>query len=406
MSRSCAASPSSPLAGIELVLVSPGRFTAYSGMLPGLVAGHYSFAQSHIDLESLAAWAKARFLDRPRNGSRPAGEAGSMRGRTGRWTTICISLDIGSTPPVADIRGAHRFGIPVKPVERLLAAWRDILADAGRRVLNLVTVGGGAGGVELTLAMQHHARQAGARAAFCVVTDSDTILPGHAAGVRRRMERVMRARDVACHVRSRVTEIDAGLARLAGGRSIPADHVVWATGASAPAWLREAGLATDRHGFVLVGETLQSRSHPEVFAAGDVATMERHPRPKSGVYAVRQGPPLAENLRRALTGSAARALSAAADRPGPHQHRRPARDRLLGPDRLGRRLGLALERPHRPPVHGQIPALIFELGQRGCSNSAWTGCARARTSMRSMCTSGTSNQTAAVAMVEIITSHV
>jgi selenide,water dikinase len=167
----------------------------------------------------------------------------------------------------------------------------------------VVTVGGGAGGVELTLAMQHHMRQAGAQAAFCVVTDTDAILPGHAAGVRRRLERVMRTRGVAHHVRSRVSEIDAGLARLADGTVIPADYVVWATGASAPAWLREAGLAIDSRGFVLVGETLQSRSHPEVFAAGDVATVERHPRPKSGVYAVRQGPPLAENLGRTLAGT-------------------------------------------------------------------------------------------------------
>jgi selenide,water dikinase len=290
-----------PLAGTELILVSPGRFTPYSGMLPGLVAGHYSFEQCHIDLEHLAAWANARFhTDRVTGLDLQAKRARCEGGAVLDYDLL--SLDIGSTPPVADIRGAQRYGVPVKPVERFLAAWREILADAGRRTVHLLTVGGGAGGVELTLAMQHHARQAGARAAFCIVTDSDAILPGHAAGVRGRMERVMRTRDVTCHVRSRVTEIDAGLARLADGSPIPANHVIWATGASAPAWLREAGMATDPHGFVLVGETLQSRSHPEVFAAGDVATMERHPRPKSGVYAVRQGPPLAENLRRALTG--------------------------------------------------------------------------------------------------------
>jgi selenide,water dikinase len=118
------------------------------------------------------------------------------------------------------------------------------------------------------------------------------------------MERVLRARDVACYARSRVTRIDAGVAHLADGRSIPADYVVWATGAAAPAWLRDAGLATDERGFVLVAATLQSCSHPEVFAAGDVATMAGHPRPKSGVFAVRQGPPLARNLRHALIGRA------------------------------------------------------------------------------------------------------
>jgi selenide,water dikinase len=136
-----------------------------------------------------------------------------------------------------------------------------------------------------------------------MVSDTPTILPGHAPGVRRRLVRVLRDRGVACHLRRRVSEIHAGSARLSDGSSVPADYAIWATGAGAPMWLREAGLATDPSGFVVVDETLQSRSHPEVFAAGDVATMERHRRPKSGVYAVRQGPPLAANLRRMLAGT-------------------------------------------------------------------------------------------------------
>jgi selenide,water dikinase len=291
-----------PPAGVEIVLVSPGRFTPYSGMLPGLVAGHYSFEEAHIDLERLASWARARFVTDRVTGL----DLQARRVRCEAAPALdydLLSLDIGSTPPVADIRGAERYGIPVKPVERFLAAWRDLLADAGQRRIHVLTVGGGAGGVELTLAMQHHVKEAGAPAAFGLVTDTGTILPGHAPSVRRRLERVLRDRHVACHLRARVSEIHAGAATLSDGISIPADYVIWATGASAPAWLREAGLATDPGGFVVVGETLQSRSHAEVFAAGDVATMERHPRPKSGVYAVRQGPPLAENLRRMLAGT-------------------------------------------------------------------------------------------------------
>ena len=48
---------------------------------------------------------------------------------------------------------------------------------------------------------------------------------------------------------------------------------------------------------------LDCQQHSKCVAAGDCASMDAHPRPKSGVYAVRAGKPLARNLRRALAGA-------------------------------------------------------------------------------------------------------
>lgn len=290
-----------PPTGVELTLLSPGRFTPYSGMLPGLIAGHYSPGEMHIDLTRLSAAARARLVS-----DRAVGlELGAKRVRCAGGETLAydlISLDIGSAPPMSGTEASVQRAIPVKPVERLLAAWGAIQSEATTREVQIVVIGGGAGGVELTLAMEYRLRALGALARLLIVTDSDSLLSGHAGGVRRRLERVLRERGVMFLVGSRVAAVEAGSVHLADGNSLSADYVVWATGAAAPSWPRESGLATDAAGFVLVGETLQSRSHPEVFAAGDIATMEPYPRPKSGVYAVRQGPPLAENLRRALGG--------------------------------------------------------------------------------------------------------
>ena len=114
--------------------------------------------------------------------------------------------------------------------------------------------------------------------------------------------RVLQSRGVTLRLGRAVERVDSGRLRLRSGGGVEADVIVWATGASAPLWPRSVGLATDKRGFMLVNERLQSVSHPQVFAAGDIAGVKGHPRPKSGVYAVRAGPPLAENLRRTLRG--------------------------------------------------------------------------------------------------------
>jgi selenide,water dikinase len=85
--------------------------------------------------------------------------------------------------------------------------------------------------------------------------------------------------------------------------------VLWVTGASAPDWLRESGLNVDDEGFISANEKLQSTSHANIFAAGDIVHVGKHPRPKAGVFAVRQGKPLTDNLRRALLNKPLKAFT-------------------------------------------------------------------------------------------------
>ena len=152
--------------------------------------------------------------------------------------------------------------------------------------------------------MQHRLRMLApaAEIGFALACDTATLLPTHNSRVRAIFMRVLERRGVTLHLGRAVERVDSGRLRLAGGGSVEADVLVWATGASAPEWPRTAGLATDERGFVRVNGWLQSVSHPQVFAAGDIASVGSHPYPKSGVYAVRAGTPLAENLRRALRG--------------------------------------------------------------------------------------------------------
>jgi selenide,water dikinase len=286
---------------VDLVLVSPDTLTPYSGMLPEPVAGHYTLAESHVDLQALAQRADARFVrDRVVALDVAARQARLARGPAEPFDIV--SIDIGSTPD-ASTDGVRGHAVGVKPVDGFLAAWEGIRRDAeAGAIRSIAVVGGGAGGVEILLAMQHRLRQAcGDRApAFALVSDQPRVLPLHAPAVGRRLTALLVARGVALHLGSRAVDVGAEGVRLASGAAVRADRVVWATSAAAAPWLAASGLACDERGFVRVNAFLQSVSSADVFASGDCAAQDGEPRPKSGVYAVRQGPPLAANLRRAV----------------------------------------------------------------------------------------------------------
>ena len=160
-------------------------------------------------------------------------------------------------------------------------------------------IGGGAGGAELLLSVRSRLLKeiAGADFSFALVTDGE-FLAQHNVRVRDAFRRVFATRGIALHEHCKVRAVAAEGVMLADGTTIAADAVLITTDAAPPPWFEQTGLARDGDGFLAVGSTLQALNDPDVFAAGDCAGLTASPRPKSGVFAVRAGPPLAENLRR------------------------------------------------------------------------------------------------------------
>jgi selenide, water dikinase len=332
-----------PIPGVRLTLISREVHTPYSGMLPGLIAGHYGFDDAHIDAGPLARFAGARLYQDEAVDLDLAGRYVICRRRPPIPYDL-LSLNIGSTPNTADVPGASEHAIPVKPIDGFLrrfeALQARVLARKGRTAVALV--GAGAGGVELLLAVEHRLRQAVARTgfdasglSFVLVSDVPDILPSFPAAFRARFHAILAARGIAVITGAPVTRVEAGRLMLAGYGPLAADEILWTTQAAPARWLAKAGLPLDARGFLRVDQTLRVVGRDDVFAAGDTIAFSGRELPKSGVYAVRAGPALAENIRRTLTGRSLRRF-------------RPQREALYlistgGRHAVGTRNGLVVE---------------------------------------------------------------
>ena len=341
-----------PLPGVRLTLISDVSHTPYSGMLPGHVAGFYDEDECHIDLRSLSQFAQAQiFIDK------------AIALDLNKNQVICtnrppinfnlLSIDIGSTPNTLSVAGAAAYTIPAKPVPEFLANWNQLIKERQiyQKPLCIAIVGGGAGGVELALNMQSRLLATDTinfkniskqidNLSVKSVTNSlvkihlfhrdRELMSGHNQRVRRRLKEILIGRGIKLHLGETVCKIDKNHSQLPitnyplpitnyqspitnyqlpithyqihceSGLKLECDRIFWVTQASAPNWIKASGLSTDDKGFIQVNDSLQSVSHPHIFAAGDIATMVNHPRPKAGVFAVRQGKPLFENLQRFL----------------------------------------------------------------------------------------------------------
>ena len=295
-----------PIPGVKVTLVTPSLKTPYSGMLPGCIAGHYLPSDIYIDLAKLCQAAGIDWVLDEICGVDPARQTVMFSHRPSLQYDV-LSLDVGIIPDTRGLSGDSHLITPVKPIASFIDRWQDCQQRLTPED-SIAIVGGGAASVEIALAIaaalkskRGAQREMGERGVgyqdIHLISASEHILPEAPARVRRAIIRALDQYGVRLTTGVHVTGYEHGVLHGANGASIPASEVIWATGARPMPWLGSSGLDLDEHGYVLVTPTLQSVSHPNVFAAGDTASMEMDPRPKAGVYAVRQGPILAANLR-------------------------------------------------------------------------------------------------------------
>lgn len=278
---------------LDVALVTPGASHTYSGMVPGVVAGHYAAADAQIDLARLAVKAGVELiLDRAlsfdsRKVELENGEALEFD---------LLSLNLGSLPGYFNVPGAMPHAVAAKPFERFFERWNALLKEPGAS--RIAIAGAGAGGLELAMAMKHRLPEAG----VVLFSGRESFSPEVAERVSRSLQRL----SVSFRPDTPVTAVEPGPVVISRAGREEFDVLFWTAGAAAPPMLEKSDVACDSRGYVRVDETLRSVSHPAVFATGDSASLEGADLPKSGVYAVRQGAVLAENLKRALVGKSLR----------------------------------------------------------------------------------------------------
>jgi len=253
-----------PMPGARVTLVTRDVETPYSGMLPGYVAGHYSFEECHIDLGRLARFAGARLIRDEAIGLDPT-ERSVLCRRHPPIRYDILSIDIGSTPRSDNVPGAAEHTIAVKPIDHFAAEWEALLARAGKMPrLRLAVVGGGAGGVELALRRSIDSPGCERVRWKSPSSPAKGCCRRTTAGVRRLFARILAERRITVLTGSEIVRVEPGSLVCANGRRIEFDEALWVTEAGAAPWLAETGLPLTPGGFIAIDETLRSTGDPKI----------------------------------------------------------------------------------------------------------------------------------------------
>ena len=286
-----------PLVGAHVTVINPGTTAPYSGMLPGFVAGHYSRRELDIDLAALSQKVGATLIDGKATAIDPDQKIIHLEDGSALPYDLA-SVDVGITSRMDALAGFLEHGIPAKPLGHFSVKW-DVFrtSDAPKHV---AIIGGGIAGAELAMAMAYALRSHTGPVSVKLL-DRGQVLSANSKQTQQRVRKELHANNVDVMEGVDVVTVTPTGVTLADGTMIEANFVAGAAGATPHAWIKDTGL-TLKDGFIEVNEALES-SAKGVFAVGDCAHMTFDPRPKAGVYAVRQAPVLLQNLRNALSGT-------------------------------------------------------------------------------------------------------
>jgi pyridine nucleotide-disulfide oxidoreductase family protein len=282
----------------NLSLITPTSKTVYSGSVPGYLSGHWERAGCELETVQLAQRSGITTLLDEVIGLDLEQKRVICR-NTEPIPFDIASINIGCTPKLPlDVVAIDRI-IPMKPMDQMLDRLSKHLNS--NQLLSVAIVGGGLGGIEVALSLK---ARWGEKLDLVLICRHELASHQNKA-LQHFFKTELEQRSIRLHLNTTVlsaSEDSQGITlQLNSGHTDYYDISLWATEATAPDWLRTSGLAVDDQGFVLVDDSLRSISHPNLFASGDIACHPNAPLPKAGVFAVRQGKTIAQNLTRSFS---------------------------------------------------------------------------------------------------------
>ncbi|EDL65555.1 NAD(P)/FAD-dependent oxidoreductase [Bacillus sp. SG-1] len=280
-----------PLKDVSITLISPSKYQYYSGMFSGYTEGLYSQDDIRVNLQKLAEsaninWIEGAVLSMDPNQKVALTDGGEV------INFDAASFDIGSMTASVDKIGAASNVHTIKPNYKFI----DTI-DTVRRATQVVIAGGGAAGIELSASLTAWRRRNGIPTPVTLITGS-RLLNQKSENISRAIEKELIKLDINLRTHEEITSFDNHSANLSSGENLSFDELIWLTGPKAPDIFRLSKLPVDSKGYIAVEDTLQVKQYPFIFAAGECASMVHYPDlDKAGVYAVKQGPVLYENIK-------------------------------------------------------------------------------------------------------------
>ena len=211
-----------------------------------------------------------------------------------------MSLDVGSGVRELNTPGGEEIIVPIRPIAPFLERWNAYLDSlrTSKTPQTIFIIGAGLAGIEVSLALVHRIREKGIQAPHAFLVDrGPMVAESTSPALRRRLNRALKNAGVTSLLQTQLTEISKDAVTLSSGKTLRADFIVNCAGSAPHSWIEQTGIQT-ANGRIEVDEHLRSTSHPHIWAAGDTAYFKPKPLEPAGVFAVRAGPVIAENIRR------------------------------------------------------------------------------------------------------------
>ena len=298
-----------PFPHLQIYFISNSFYKTYEEMLPGYIAGHFSFAESHIDLVALANGSGIKFIHNSLKKIDSFEKVIVLDNGVKIYYDL-LSLNLGSRMKLPK-QIFPAMAISVKPHVQFLKNLDQLISEIIQKpkIYQLAIVGAEMNALEIALAIQHRILEelykiVKALESFqiTIFTNKNKIISQFNSRTRNIFTTLLKKKGITVYPNQTVTSVGKNSLICSNKDVFTADKVLFCTQSTSYQWLQDSNLKLDEDGFICVNDYFQSVSSADIFAVGDIMSMKNQKIYKTASSSMKQGKILYKNIRNYLEG--------------------------------------------------------------------------------------------------------